>query len=144
MQQAQESLNKASLSDTSLSDVRPKRPLTAWFDVRGHKTGSWAFALNRLTGIGLALYLIIHLVVLSTLLRGEAAWDDFVAMAKTPPFLILDVVLIIGLVFHGLNGVRVALVGTGIAAQRQRSLFWVLMAIGVVVTIAAAILVFVA
>lgn len=139
MQQAQESLNKA-----SLDDVRPKRPLNAWFDVRGHKTGSWAFALNRLTGIGLALYLIIHLVVLSTLLQGEAAWDDFVKLAKTPAFLMLDVVLIIGLVFHGLNGVRVALVGTGIAADKQRGLFWVLMTIGIVVAVAAAVLVFVA
>jgi succinate dehydrogenase / fumarate reductase cytochrome b subunit len=100
--------------------------------------------LNRLTGLGLALYLFIHLVVLSTLLRGEAAWDDFVKMAKTPAFLLLDVVLIVGLVFHGLNGVRVALVGTGIAAEKQRSLFWILMTIGIVVTIAAAVLVFVA
>jgi succinate dehydrogenase / fumarate reductase cytochrome b subunit len=139
MQQAQESLNKA-----SLQDVRPKRPLSAWFDVRGRKTGSWAFALNRLTGIGLAVYLIVHLIVLSTLLRGEAAWNDFVALAKTPPFLVLDVVLIVGLVFHGLNGVRVALVGTGIAADKQGSLFWVLMAIGVVITAVAAVLVFVA
>lgn len=142
--QQQESLNEASLSETSLRDVRPKRPLTAWFNVRGHKIGSWAFALNRITGIGLALYLIIHLVVLSTLLQGEAAWDDFIKMAKSPPFLVLDVILITGLVFHGLNGVRVALVGTGIAAEKQRSLFWALMAIGVVVTVVAAVLVFVA
>ena len=139
MQQAHESINQA-----SAKDVRPKRPLTAWFDVRGHKTGSWAFALNRLTGIGLALYLLIHLVVLSTLLRGEAAWDDFVALAKSTPFLLLDVVLIVGLIFHGLNGVRVALVGTGIAAGKQRVLFWALMAIGVVLTVAAAVLVFAA
>ena len=134
MQQAQE----------SLEDVRPKRPLRAWFDVRGHKVGSWAFALNRLTGIGLALYLFIHLVVLSTLLRGEAAWDNFVAMAKTPPFLILDVILIVGLVFHGLNGIRVTLVGTGVATENQRGLFWILMAIGVVVTVVAAVMVFLA
>lgn len=134
MQQTQESLN----------DVRPKRPLSAWFDVRGHKAGSWAFALNRLTGIGLAAYLIIHLVVLSTLLQGEAAWDNFITTAKTPPFLALDVILIIGLVFHGLNGVRVALVGTGIAANKQRTLFLVLMVIGVVITVLAAVLVFVA
>ncbi len=139
MQQAQESLNQA-----SPEDVRPKRPLTAWFDVRGHKTGSWAFALNRLTGIGLALYLFIHLGVLSMLLQGESAWDDFVKLAKSPPFLLLDVILIVGLVFHGLNGLRVALVGTGIAAGKQRGLFWVLMAIGVVLTVTAAVLVFMA
>jgi len=134
MEQAQE----------SLSDVRPKRPLRAWFDVRGHNAGSWAFALNRLTGIGLAAYLIIHLVVLSTLLQGEAAWDNFITTAKTLPFLILDVILIVGLVFHGLNGVRVALVGTGVAADKQRTLFWVLMVIGVLITVFAAVMVFAA
>jgi succinate dehydrogenase / fumarate reductase cytochrome b subunit len=100
--------------------------------------------LNRLTGIGLAAYLIIHLVVLSALLQGEAAWDNFIATAKTPPFLVLDVILIIGLVFHGLNGVRVALVGTGVAADKQRTLFWVLMVIGVLITVFAAVMVFAA
>jgi succinate dehydrogenase / fumarate reductase cytochrome b subunit len=134
MQNAQESLN----------EVRPKRPLAAWFDVRGHRTGSWAFALNRLTGLGLTLYLFIHLAVLTTLLQGEAAWDDFISLAKSPFFLLLDVVLIVGLMFHGLNGLRLALVGTGIAAGKQRGLFWTLMAIGALVTIAAAVMVFVA
>lgn len=124
--------------------ARPKRPLTSWFDVRGRRTGSWAFALNRLTGIGLSLYLIIHLIVLTTLLRGEAAWNDFVTLAKTPLFLMLDVILLVGLVFHGLNGVRVALVGTGIAADKQRSLFWVLMAIGVLVAVVGGVLIFLA
>jgi succinate dehydrogenase / fumarate reductase cytochrome b subunit len=124
--------------------IRPKRPLKSWFDVRGRKAGSWAFALNRLTGIGLSLYLFIHLIVLTTLLQGEQAWNDFVAIAKTPPFLVLDVLLIIGLVFHGLNGLRVALVGSGIAAGKQRSLFWILMIIGALIAIVGGVLVFAA
>lgn len=125
-------------------DIRPKRPLNAWFNVRRRKTGSWAFALNRLTGIGLSLYLFIHLGVLTILLQGEAAWDNFLDMAKSTPFLILDVILLIGLVFHGLNGVRVALVGTGIAADKQLSLFWILMAVGVLLAAVGGVLVFVA
>ena len=124
--------------------IRPKRPLRSWFDLRGRKTGSWAFALNRLTGIGLSLYLFIHLIVLTTLLQGEQAWNDFVAIAKTPPFLMLDVLLIIGLLFHGLNGLRLALVGSGIAAGNQRSLFWTLMIIGALIAIVGGVLVFAA
>ncbi len=124
--------------------IRPKRPLRSWFDLRGRKTGSWAFALNRLTGIGLSLYLFIHLIVLTTLLQGEQAWNDFVAIAKTPPFLMLDVLLIIGLLFHGLNGLRLALVGSGIAAGKQRSLFWILMIIGALIAIVGGVLVFAA
>lgn len=124
--------------------IRPKRPLKAWFDVRKRNMGSWAFALNRLTGLGLTLYLFIHLGVLTLLLQGESAWDNFVATAKSPLFLMLDVVLLFGLLFHGLNGVRVALVGMGIGVRSQRSLFWTLMVIGIVLLVVGGFLVFIA
>lgn len=127
---------------TTQDQVRPKRPLLAWFDVRKRKVGSWAFALNRLTGIGLTVYLFLHLAVLSTLLQGEAGWNQFLAIAKSPWFLMLDVVLIFGILFHGLNGVRVALVGMGIAARSHRQLFWLLMLIGAVLLVVSAWMVF--
>jgi len=41
-------------------------------------------------------------------------------------FLVLEVVLIGTALFHGLNGVRVAVVGSGIAVRRQRTMFWAL------------------
>ena len=50
-----------------------------WFDVRQRKLGMWAYALNRIAGIGLVVYLYLHLVVLSLLLRGPGSWDAFVA-----------------------------------------------------------------
>lgn len=123
-------------------DVRPKRPLKSWFDVRRRRLGSWAFALNRLTGIGLTLYLLIHLGLLSLLLQGEEAWDDFIALARSPFFLTLDVFLLFGILFHGLNGIRVVLVGIGVGIRNQRSMFWVLMAIGLVLLASGAILIF--
>ncbi len=102
----------------------------AWFNVSGRKMGSWAFALNRLTGIGLTLYLLLHLGVLTLLVLGEAQWDAFIALARSPLILALDVVLIFGILYHGLNGIRVALVGMGIAVRWQKALFWGLMALG--------------
>ena len=72
---------------TRQDTVRPKRPLKSWFDVRSRKAGSWAFALNRLTGLGLTFYLIVHLGILTILLQGEQAWDDFVLIVKSPFFL---------------------------------------------------------
>jgi succinate dehydrogenase / fumarate reductase cytochrome b subunit len=42
-----------------------------WADVRGRGLGMWAYALNRVTGIGLVLYLYIHLVVLSMLMGAR-------------------------------------------------------------------------
>jgi succinate dehydrogenase / fumarate reductase cytochrome b subunit len=111
---------------------------TAWVDVRRVALGHWAFSLNRITGLGLLFYLYLHLAVLSLLLRGPSAWGGFLRVATTPLFLGLDVLLVFGLLFHGLNGLRVALVGTGLAANRQRALFLSLMAIGAVLLVGAA------
>lgn len=119
-----------------------RAPLRAWFDVRRDRLGSWAFALNRLTAIGLTLYLIIHLAVLYQLAQGEAAWDSFLKLARSPIYLLLDVVLIFGLLYHGLNGIRVALVGMGVGARNHRTLFWVLIGIGALLLLVSAYLVF--
>jgi succinate dehydrogenase / fumarate reductase cytochrome b subunit len=110
---------------------------TAWFDIRKTSTGHWAFSLNRVTSLGLVLYLYLHLAVLSMLLGGEDSWDGFLELATKPLFLGLDVLLIFGLLFHGLNGLRLALVGSGIAADRQKALFWSLMIFGAIVLLGA-------
>jgi succinate dehydrogenase / fumarate reductase cytochrome b subunit len=117
--------------------LRKSPGATAWFDVRGRGTGHWAFSLNRFTALGLTFYLYLHLAVLSMLLGGESAWHGFLELATTPVFLGLDVLLLFGLLFHGLNGLRVALVGTGIAVDHQKALFWSLMIIGAILLLGA-------
>lgn len=99
----------------------------AWFDPRGRGLGHRAFVANRIVSLGLVFYLYLHLAVLSLLLRGEAAWNDFLRLATTRGFLLLDILLLGGVLYHGFNGVRVALVGAGIQSDRQRSLWWSLM-----------------
>ena len=107
--------------------------------MRKRSTGHWAFSLNRFTALGLVFYLYLHLTVLSMLLGGESAWHGFLKLATTPVFLGLDVLLLFGLLFHGLNGLRVALVGSGIAADRQKALFWSLMTFGAILLSGAAL-----
>lgn len=122
--------------------ARPKSPLKAWFDVRGRSISTLAFALNRLTAIGLTIYLFLHLAVLSLLLRGPEGWDSFVAVAKSPLFLTLDVILLFGVVYHMFNGIRVALVGMGVANRRQRGLFYGLVGIAMVLFVVGAVLIY--
>jgi succinate dehydrogenase / fumarate reductase cytochrome b subunit len=107
--------------------------------VRRRGSGHVAFSLNRLTGLGLLFYLYLHLAVLSTLLRGEDAWSDFLRLATTPVFLGLDVLLVFGLLAHGLNGLRVALIGTGVAPDRQKALLWTVVVVGGIALLAAAL-----
>ncbi len=90
------------------------RPGTrAWWDPRGRRPGYWAFILHRLTGIGLIAYLVLHLWMLRLLAQGPQAWDAFIRLAKSPLFLALDALLLAGLVYHGINGLRLIWVGRG-------------------------------
>jgi succinate dehydrogenase / fumarate reductase, cytochrome b subunit len=112
-------------------------PASGWIDPRGRALGGFAFSANRVTGLGLVFYLYLHLGVLSLLLGGERSWNDFIRLATSWAFLSLDVLLILGILYHGLNGIRVALVGSGIVADQQRALWWSLGAVGTIALIAA-------
>ncbi|MCZ2112322.1 MAG: hypothetical protein LC131_00525 [Anaerolineae bacterium] len=122
--------------------ARGKSVIKSWFDVRGRGFGTLAYALNRLTGLGLTLYLFLHLGVLSLLLRGPEGWDSFVRIARSPLFLTLDVVLLFGVVYHMFNGIRVSLVGMGVANKQQKGLFYSLVGIAIILFIVGAILIY--
>jgi len=111
----------------------------AWFDIRRRGLGQFAFSLNRITGLGLVVYLYLHLAVLSTLLRGPDAWDSFLGIATTKFFLLLDVLLIFGLLAHGLNGLRLALVGSGRIVDHQKALYRSIQVIGTILLLGAAL-----
>jgi succinate dehydrogenase / fumarate reductase, cytochrome b subunit len=113
-----------------------------WFDIRRRRAGMWAYALNRITGIGLVVYLYLHLGVLSMLIRGQSAWDSFVALARSPFYLALDVILLAGILIHGLNGLRLALTGFGFSVGIQKALFILLMITGAIVLFVAALKIF--
>jgi succinate dehydrogenase / fumarate reductase, cytochrome b subunit len=119
-----------------------RRGIAGWFDPRGRRLGGYAFILNRLTGMGLVLYLYMHLVILSLLVQGPNAWDTFVEIALSPPVLVFDVILLAGMLFHGLNGIRIGLVGMGLVVNRQKALFIAAFVIAGFVTFVGALRIF--
>jgi succinate dehydrogenase / fumarate reductase cytochrome b subunit len=129
------------MTTTQPEKTRPRR-VWQWGDVRGRHLGMWAYILNRLAGIGLAVYLWLHLVVLAQLARGPAGWDPFIEIVRSPLFLLLDVVLLAGLIIHGLNGLRLTLTGFGFALQQHKALFIGLMAAGALAGVVGVWLIF--
>jgi succinate dehydrogenase / fumarate reductase, cytochrome b subunit len=126
---------------STLNHTKTKQA-ASWFDIRRRKAGMWAYTLNRITGIGLVVYLYLHLGVLSMLMRGQSAWDGFVALARSPFYLALDVILLAGILIHGLNGLRLAFTGLGFSVGAQKALFIVLMVIGAIILLVAALKIF--
>lgn len=73
--------------------------------------GQWSFYINRLTGLVVAIYLPLHIVVNSiALIFGEEAYTRTLAAFDTPILKICEVLLIAAVGFHMFNGIRILLV----------------------------------
>ena len=111
----------------------PERFHSHWFEIR-RGLGLWAFMLHRLSGVGLVAYLFLHLAVLNQLRAGPEQLDAFVALARSPLFLSLDMILLGGVLIHGLNGLRLTLLGFGHGLRWHKRLFWISLALAVSLT----------
>ncbi len=108
------------------------RNMARWFDPRGRQAGTWAFILNRVTAIGLTVYLYLHLVILGRLAQGPEAYDSFLVLAKSPAYIFGEFLVVAGAIIHGLNGLRVALNSFGLAIPYQKQIFYGLMTVAVI------------
>ncbi len=93
------------------------------------RVGWWAWVLQRVTGIALVLYLLVHIGVISTAIAGEGTFDDTLAFLQTPVFVVLDLLLLAAVVYHAANGVRIILLDLGIGIRAQATAWWTVMAL---------------
>ncbi len=100
-----------------------------WFDPRNRSTSTWGFILNRITALGLTLYLFIHLIALGQMAIGQAAYDNFIHFAHLPVIKVAEMFVIAGGLIHGLNGIRIGMTSFGIAAIHQKVIFAGLMVV---------------
>ncbi len=105
--------------------------LLRWFDPRFRSPGTWGFILNRITALGLTLYLALHLVMLFKLSQGEASYDEFIAFASQPVIKIGEMLVIAAGLIHGLNGIRIGLTSFGIGVLYQRAILIGLMVLAI-------------
>lgn len=122
----------------------PSRPtqLWRWFDPRYRSLSTWGFILNRVTALGLTLYLFLHLLMLGKLAQGPEAYNSFIELAHTPVIQIGEMLVIAAGLIHGLNGIRIGLNSFGIGVTRQRQIFVGLMALAVIGTAVFAVKMF--
>jgi succinate dehydrogenase / fumarate reductase cytochrome b subunit len=107
------------------------RRLAYWLEPRWRDPGWLAFALNRFAGYILIGYLLAHMVVLSRLAAGPAGWNSLLDLFGSTPFLVGDTLLIAAVVFHGLNGLRVAAFTAGWGVRHPNAWVAVVLAVSV-------------
>ena len=116
-----------------------------WLDVMFHyrkNTGSWAWILHRITGIGLTLYILLHIVALTGLLRGEAAFNEEMKLFSSPIFLFAEWFLGILVMFHAINGVRIVLVDLGNGARYHKQILAFVYIISAILVVGMGFLIF--
>src|ERR1700733_13132125 len=64
--------------------------------------GHWSWILHRLTGIGVFLFLLIHVVDISLIGWGPDVFNRLLFLYRNPVFRVGEVALMAGAIFHAL------------------------------------------
>jgi len=120
-------------------------PVSTWSKImvtyRRH-AGSWAWILHRISGVALTVYLFVHIWALRGLVQGEKAFSDEMALFTQPVFKFAEWALFAFVIFHSMNGIRIALVDLGQGSRYHKSILRVVYVIGISMMIFMAVLIF--
>lgn len=104
------------------------------------REGQWSWAIHRLAGLGILSFLALHVIDIWAMGLGRERFNELLFLYTWPPFKVLELFLIFGVLFHAVNGLRVILIDFVPGATRhERQLFWIEVAIVVVVMVPATI-----
>lgn len=70
--------------------------------------GQWSWVLHRLTGLGVVLFLFLHVIDTAWAVTNPAGYEVAIAAYQSPLFTIGEFGLIFAVVYHALNGLRIA------------------------------------
>jgi len=110
---------------------------------RGYRPppGMISWALHRVTGLGVLLFLLLHIVDIFLVNYGPDVFNELLFLYRHPVFRIGEIVLVAGLYYHAANGVRIILIDFWPQAYRyERQLFYGVVAVFLLAFIPTAIL----
>ncbi|MBD3175135.1 MAG: succinate dehydrogenase, cytochrome b556 subunit [Armatimonadia bacterium] len=84
--------------------------------------GMWSMVLQRLTGVGIVFYLLMHIVVIGSVAGGPGAFDESMARVQNPVMLFkpLEFILMVVLLLHALNGIRITVLDFGGLSRQNK------------------------
>ena len=86
-----------------------KTTLQGYTRYRGRE-GQFNFLLHRLTGLGTLMFLTIHIVDTAMVYFYPPLYEHAIELYRHPLFMLGEIGLVFSVIFHGVNGLRVAYV----------------------------------
>ena len=90
-------------------------------------TGMWAWLLFRISGLILVFYLGAHIIVIS--MGRFDRLDEWMKAFDHPVLVLADLALVVAVLYHALNGVRIILMDLGIGIRQHKVMFWTAMTV---------------
>ncbi|MEY3406257.1 MAG: succinate dehydrogenase, cytochrome b556 subunit [Actinomycetota bacterium] len=93
----------------------------------------WSWVLHRITGVGIYFFLLVHILDTALVRVSPEAYNSVMATYKTTIIGLAEIGLVGAILFHAFNGIRVTLIDFWSKGSKyQNQMFWVVMAIWVV------------
>ncbi len=123
--------------------------LMGWLAGGRYGAERYAYAVHRLTGLGILIYFLMHIFVTGSRVGGPEQWNSAMAFFDSPVFKVGEFMVFLAFAYHALNGIRLILVELGFmvgkpglpsypysySTLRQRPLFVAVMVIALVLMI---------
>src|SRR4030042_6837711 len=83
---------------------------TGWIWAGNYKLERYLYILHRVTGLGILLFLLIHLIMTTVFrIQGQDVWEATMRILHNPWFKIGEYLVVVALIYHALNGLRLVL-----------------------------------
>jgi len=88
---------------------RPRRVNVGPVDYARYRgrAGQWAWIMHRLTGLGVLLFVYLHIIDTSMIGWGPHAYNEAMALYRMTVFRIGEIILVGAVLYHALNGMRI-------------------------------------
>ncbi|MEV6561978.1 MULTISPECIES: succinate dehydrogenase, cytochrome b556 subunit [unclassified Nocardia] len=92
--------------------------------------GMWSWALHRITGVTIFFFLFVHVLDTALVRVSPDTYNRAIETYKSPIVALMEMGLVVCVLFHALNGVRVILVDFWAKGPKyQRLMLWIILAI---------------
>ena len=100
--------------------------------------GQWSWALHRITGVAIFLFLLAHIIDTAVVGFGPELYNRVLRVYHNPIVRLMEIALAMLVLFHALNGLRIIVIDfVPKAADRHKELFGVVLGLYMILAIPA-------
>ena len=100
--------------------------------------GMWSWVLHRITGATIFFFLFVHVLDTALVRVSPQAYNEVIETYKTPLVGLMEIGLVVAVLYHGLNGIRIILIDFWQHGPRyQRVMLWIVVGVFLAVFIPA-------